>query len=316
MDYSDATIAVFPEHTAAEAAIKKLTAAGFDMKKLSVVGKGYHTEEKVVGFYNVGDRVTFWGTRGAFWGGLWALFFGGLFVTTPLIGPVIALGLSRHNSHRRHRGRSGCWRSQRLGRRALQHRHPQGQRCPLRGRHQDRRLPGDGAWHCGRSGTRQGHSRHSICIACRHHGNAGAGRYRRLISSLRAGRRPVSAGALRWIKSFVAARVVCLLTRRPNYPSERMRYRHEFGPGYRFTSQRQPLAFWTQPVEAFTRELNCTLEGLTTADAARRAREWGTNADAPTIPSDLAPSHLQTASRASFTDPADALALFRQQQVI
>ncbi len=92
MDYSDATIAVFPEHTAAEAAIKKLTAAGFDMKKLSVVGKGYHTEEKVVGFYNVGDRVTFWGTRGAFWGGLWALFFGGLFVTTPLIGPVIALG--------------------------------------------------------------------------------------------------------------------------------------------------------------------------------------------------------------------------------
>jgi hypothetical protein len=92
MDYSDATIAVFPEHIAAEAAIKKLTAAGFDMKKLSVVGKGYHTEEKVVGFYNVGDRVTFWGTRGAFWGGLWALFFGGLFVTTPLIGPVIALG--------------------------------------------------------------------------------------------------------------------------------------------------------------------------------------------------------------------------------
>jgi len=92
MSYSDTAIAIFPQHDAAEAAIKKLTSAGFDMKKLSVVGKGYHTEEKVVGFYNVGDRVAFWGSRGAFWGGLWALFFGGLFITTPVIGPVIALG--------------------------------------------------------------------------------------------------------------------------------------------------------------------------------------------------------------------------------
>jgi hypothetical protein len=41
------------------------------MKHLSVVGKGYHSEEKVVGFYNIGDRIKFWGTRGAFWGGFW-----------------------------------------------------------------------------------------------------------------------------------------------------------------------------------------------------------------------------------------------------
>lgn len=62
------------------------------MKDLSVVGKGYHTEEKVVGFYNVGDRVKFWGTRGAFWGGLWGWFFGGLFMTIPIIGHVVVLG--------------------------------------------------------------------------------------------------------------------------------------------------------------------------------------------------------------------------------
>lgn len=92
MDYTDATVAVFSAHDDAESAIKKLTAANFDIKTLSVIGKGYHTEEKAVGFYNAGDRVMFWGTRGAFWGGLWALFFGGLFITTPVIGPVIALG--------------------------------------------------------------------------------------------------------------------------------------------------------------------------------------------------------------------------------
>jgi uncharacterized membrane protein len=73
-------------------AVKELNAGGFNMKHLSVVGKGYHTDEKVVGFYNVGDRVKFWGTRGAFWGGLWGLFFGGLFMAVPVVGHVVVLG--------------------------------------------------------------------------------------------------------------------------------------------------------------------------------------------------------------------------------
>lgn len=92
MEKVDTVVAVFADHSAAEAAVKKLTAAGFEMKNLSVVGKGYHTDEKVVGFYNIGDRVKFWGTRGAFWGGLWGLFFGGLFMTIPVVGHVIVLG--------------------------------------------------------------------------------------------------------------------------------------------------------------------------------------------------------------------------------
>ena len=62
------------------------------MKNLSVVGKGYHSEEKVVGFYNSGDRIKFWGSRGAFWGGFWGLFFGGLFLTVPAVGGVVVLG--------------------------------------------------------------------------------------------------------------------------------------------------------------------------------------------------------------------------------
>jgi len=64
MKIADTVIAVFADHRAAETAVKKLTAAGFEMKNLSVVGKGYHSEEKVIGFYNVGDRIKFWGTRG------------------------------------------------------------------------------------------------------------------------------------------------------------------------------------------------------------------------------------------------------------
>ena len=92
MERNDSVVAVFAEHSAAETAIKELIAAGFEMKNLSVVGKGYHTDEKVVGFYNTGDRIKFWGTRGAFWGGFWGLFLGGLFMAVPVVGHVVVLG--------------------------------------------------------------------------------------------------------------------------------------------------------------------------------------------------------------------------------
>jgi hypothetical protein len=92
MTTDHAIVARFDTHQGAEDAVKKLVAAGFEMGILSVVGRGYHTDEKVVGFYNMGDRVKFWGVRGAFWGGLWGLFLGGLFITIPVTGPVVVLG--------------------------------------------------------------------------------------------------------------------------------------------------------------------------------------------------------------------------------
>jgi uncharacterized membrane protein len=92
MENIDTAVAVFADHNGAESAIKKLATAGFEMKNLSIVGKGYHTDEKVVGFYNAGDRIKFWGSRGAFWGGFWGLLIGGLFIATPATGPVVVLG--------------------------------------------------------------------------------------------------------------------------------------------------------------------------------------------------------------------------------
>jgi hypothetical protein len=62
------------------------------MKKLSVVGKDYHTDEHVVGYYNAGDRMKYWGKLGAFWGGLWGLLFGAAFFWVPAIGPVLVGG--------------------------------------------------------------------------------------------------------------------------------------------------------------------------------------------------------------------------------
>jgi nitrite reductase/ring-hydroxylating ferredoxin subunit len=85
-------VAVFDSHDKVDAAVKALGKAGFDMKHLSVVGKDYHSEEQALGFYNAGDRVKFWGKRGAFWGGLWGVLFSSAFLVIPVVGHVIVLG--------------------------------------------------------------------------------------------------------------------------------------------------------------------------------------------------------------------------------
>jgi len=88
----NAAVAVFDNHAFADAAVKKLAAAHYDIKKITVVGRGFHTEDHVQGFFNVGDRIGFWGKNGALWGGLWGLLLGGLFMTIPVIGPIVVVG--------------------------------------------------------------------------------------------------------------------------------------------------------------------------------------------------------------------------------
>ncbi len=92
MAENDSVVAIFNSHPDAEEAIKELQKSGFDMRKLSIVGKDYHTEEHVVGYYNVGDRVASWGKAGAFWGWIWGLVFGSAFFFIPGLGPIMVGG--------------------------------------------------------------------------------------------------------------------------------------------------------------------------------------------------------------------------------
>jgi hypothetical protein len=92
MFQNESVVAVFGEHQEADAAVKRLAHSGVAIENLSVVGKGYHSEEKVVGFYNTGDRIKFWGKRGVFWGTLWGVFLGGVSLTIPVVGHIMVLG--------------------------------------------------------------------------------------------------------------------------------------------------------------------------------------------------------------------------------
>ena len=92
MSETNAIVAIYGTHEGAEQGVKELQRAGVDMHALSIIGKDTHTDEHVVGYYNTGDRMKYWGKTGAFWGGFWGLLFGSAFFAIPGIGPVLVAG--------------------------------------------------------------------------------------------------------------------------------------------------------------------------------------------------------------------------------
>ena len=92
MAENNSVIAVFDNHEQVAKAIDDLRKAGIDVKNLSIVGKDYHTDEQVTGYYNAGDRMKYWGGLGAFWGGIWGLLVGAALFVVPGIGPVVVAG--------------------------------------------------------------------------------------------------------------------------------------------------------------------------------------------------------------------------------
>jgi uncharacterized membrane protein len=85
-------VAIYTTHEDAEHAIKELQEAGVDMKTLSIAARDTHTDEHVVGYYNAGDRMKYWGKMGAYWGGFWGLLFGSAMFAIPGLGPILVAG--------------------------------------------------------------------------------------------------------------------------------------------------------------------------------------------------------------------------------
>jgi len=92
MSVTNSVVAIYDTHEQAEHAIKELQEAGVDMKSLSIAARNTHTDEHVVGYYNAGDRMKYWGKVGAFWGGFWGLLFGSAAFAIPGLGPILVAG--------------------------------------------------------------------------------------------------------------------------------------------------------------------------------------------------------------------------------
>lgn len=87
-----AVVAIYKTHVAAEVAVKELHRLGFDMKKLSIIGRDFHAEEQILGFVNTEDRIEHWGKYGALWGSVSGVLVGSAFLVIPGIGHLVVLG--------------------------------------------------------------------------------------------------------------------------------------------------------------------------------------------------------------------------------
>ncbi len=89
-------VVTYPSHTEAERMVIELQNKGFDVQKLSIIGKDYRTTEHVRGFLTWQDMATD-GARGAgylgsFFGGLFGILAGAGVLFIPGVGQVVVAG--------------------------------------------------------------------------------------------------------------------------------------------------------------------------------------------------------------------------------
>jgi hypothetical protein len=87
-----ALVAMFDDFQAMECAVRKIVHFNFDIKNISALGRGFHTEDDVVRSAITVDRYHPWKEHEENWGALWSLLFGGICINVPTWGPTIVVG--------------------------------------------------------------------------------------------------------------------------------------------------------------------------------------------------------------------------------
>ncbi len=92
MNNKNSCIAIYSTCQAVENILDKLQKAGFDLRLISVMGKGFHGDAHAIGFYTSNDQNRYLGAQSAFWNKLWDLTADVAFFWIPNFGPLIASG--------------------------------------------------------------------------------------------------------------------------------------------------------------------------------------------------------------------------------
>jgi hypothetical protein len=85
-------VAIYPDHAAAENAVRQLHAAGIAMCDLSIVGRDFQTTDEPVGFVSPREYARAGAATGAWFGGLFGLCIGAAFLILPGVGPIVVAG--------------------------------------------------------------------------------------------------------------------------------------------------------------------------------------------------------------------------------
>ena len=95
------TVTIYSSPDQVQGGVMELEKFGFDLNKVSVIGKVYRDQKELCAFYRQGNELRYWGERSEFWNGLcsmireWVLFncpgTGSLMIIGPIAEWVVAV---------------------------------------------------------------------------------------------------------------------------------------------------------------------------------------------------------------------------------
>ena len=89
---ASSVVAVYPDHPAAERAVRQLYEAGFAIGDISIVGRDFQETDRPYGFVSRSDYAEAGRETGAWFGGLFGFFIGAGFLIFPGLGFVVVAG--------------------------------------------------------------------------------------------------------------------------------------------------------------------------------------------------------------------------------
>jgi hypothetical protein len=92
MIHENAAVAIFSNPGQAQNVVADLARSGFDLKRLSVVGKAYREQNEPIAYYKQGDQMKCWGERSGFWNKLCSTIRGWALFSIPGTGLLLVVG--------------------------------------------------------------------------------------------------------------------------------------------------------------------------------------------------------------------------------
>jgi hypothetical protein len=92
MLHENAAIAIYANPNQAQKAVTALARSGFDLKRLSVIGKAYREQKDLAAYYRQGEYMKCWGEHSNFWNRLSSMLRGWALFSIPGTGPLLVVG--------------------------------------------------------------------------------------------------------------------------------------------------------------------------------------------------------------------------------
>ena len=85
-------VVTYKDHIAGEKCIRRMQNIGFDMQKLSFLGRDYRSADRLVGRYRSNDNTKYWENLSAVGGSAWGALSSFAFFHIPGMGPFLVGG--------------------------------------------------------------------------------------------------------------------------------------------------------------------------------------------------------------------------------